>query len=1037
MKDSGILNSIVRFALRYRITTLLLASAFIGYGLYNLSRTRYDVFPEFAPPQVVIQTEAPGLSPEQVEVLVTQPIENAVNGVPKLESLRSLSQQGLSVITLTFHARSDIYRIRQMVSERLAVVAGQLPLGIKSPVMAPLTSSTSDVLELGLTSDKLSLMELRTIADWTIKQRLLSVPGVAKVAVFSSEVRELQVQISPDRLIKYNLALKDIFAAARQATGIRGAGFVDNENQRITLRTEGQSVTPEQLARTVVIYQNGASVKLGDVVKVVDAPAPSIGAALINGRSGVILVVSAQYVTNTLEVTRKIEQALEELRPSLSAQDIILHPQLFRPANFIQTAIRNMKSNLLLGAALVIVVLFLFLFNFRTAAISCTAIPLSLLAAVTVLERLGFSLNTITLGGLAIAVGDVADDAIIDVENIFRRLRENRQSKKPRSVFQVILDASMEVRGAVVYATFTVLIVFIPILTISGVEGRLFAPLGIAYIAAFLSSMLVALTVTPAMCILFLARKNISEKEPPLMKRLKEWYRGILLRIVHHPRIIIGVATGLIIAGLSTLPFMGGGLLPELREGHFIIHMSAVPGTSIQESLRLGERVTHELLEIPYIRSVAQRVGRAEISGDVFGTHYSEFNVDLKPLKKEEEAENTLLEIKKRLSQFPGVNFAVKTFLTERIEETISGYRSSVVINIFGNDLDTLDQKAQEIARVLNQIPGATDVYVQSPPGTPQLVVKLRKDDLIRWGLDPVEALDAIRTAYEGASVNQIYDGSRIFNVSVILNPLARKNIVNVGSLPLRNSDGVFVCLRQIADIYVTSGRYVVLHEGARRVQIVTCNITGQDLNTFTIEAKRRIHAMISFPQGTYVEFTGAAEAQAQSRRDFLVHSLLAGFGVVLLLSIATGHYRNILLILLNIPFALVGGVLVVFATGGWLSLGSLVGFVTLYATTMRSSIMLISHYEHLIFVEGMTWGLETAIHGASERITPILMTVLTTLLGLLPLAIWSEAPGMEIEGPMAQVILGGLATSTILILLVLPILALRYGHFERKDAIL
>ncbi|MFO0794890.1 MAG: efflux RND transporter permease subunit [Candidatus Brocadiaceae bacterium] len=1028
------LNAIVQFALRFRVVTVALAAAFIGYGMYTLPRTRYDVFPEFAPPQVVIQTEAPGLSPEQVEVLVTQPIENAINGVPRIESLRSNSIQGLSVITMTFQVGSDIYRARQVVAERLAVVVGQLPQRVHAPVMAPLTSSTSDVLQLGLTSDKLSLMDLRTIADWTVKQRLLSVPGVAKVAVFSSEVKQLQIQVRPDRLLKYNMALKDVFDAARQATAIRGAGFIDNENQRIILQTEGQSLIPEQLARTVVLYRNGASVKLGDVAKVVEAPEPPIGAASINGCPGVILVVSAQYGTNTLEVTRKIEQALEELLPTLSAQGVSLHPQLFRPANFIQTAIRNMKSNLLIGALLVVIVPFLFLFNFRTAAISCTAIPLSLLAAVTILGRLGFSLNTMTLGGLAIAVGDVADDAIIDVENIFRRLRENRQSKNPRSVFQVVLDASIEVRGAVVYATFTVLMVFIPILTISGVEGRLFAPLGIAYIVAFLASMLVALTVTPALCILFLARKDMPEKEPPVVRWLKEQYRDILLRVERHPRVVIGGVAGFVVAGLSILPFMGAGLLPELREGHFIIHMSAVPGTSIQESLRLGGRVTSELLKIPQIRSVAQRVGRAELAGDVFGTHYSESNVDLKPLKGEEEFEVALFQIRKELSQFPGVNFAVKTFLTERVEEVLSGYRASVVINIFGNDLDTLDQKAQDVARVMNQIPGATDVYVQSPPGTPQLAVKLRKDDLVRWGLDPVEVLDTIRTAYEGVAISQIYDGNRVFDVSVILDPIVRKNLVHVGSLPLRNSAGTYVHLRQIADIYETSGRYVVLHEGARRVQTVTCNVTGQDLNSFTVEAKKRIHSLISFPPGTYVVFGGAAEAQAQSRRDFLIHSLLAGLGVVFLLSIATKHYRNLLLILLNLPFALVGGVLAVFATGGWLTLGALVGFVTLYATTMRSSIMMISHYEHLVSEEGMTWGLEAAIRGASERLTPILMTVLTTLLGLLPLAIGSGAPGMEIEGPMTQVILGGLTTSTILVLLVLPILTLRYGRFEKKN---
>lgn len=1029
------LTAIVQFSLRFRGIIVALACAWLGYGLYTLSRATYDVFPEFAPPQAVIQTEAPGLSPEQIEVLVTRPIENAVIGVAGIESLRSGSIQGLSVVTVTFRPNTDVYLDRQQVAERLASVAGQLPGEIRAPVMTPLTSSTSVVLAVGLTSKTRSLMELRTLADWTVKQRLLAVPGVAKVAVFGGDVKELQIQVRPDRLVQYNLGIDDVLRAARKATAIRGAGVIDTANQRIVLQSEGQSLTPDQLANTIVVYQDGASVKLGDVARVAEAPEPPIGAAAIMGRSGVILMVSAQYGSNTLQVSQRVEQALGELRSSLSAEGVVLHPDLFQPANFIRTAINNVHSSLLIGAFLVVVVLFLFLFNFRTAAISCTAIPLSLLAAVAVLQYLGLSLNTMTLGGLAIAIGEVVDDAVIDLENILRRLRENRRLQNPRPIFRVVLDASIEVRSAVVYATFAVALVFIPILTLSGLAGRLFAPLGLAYIFAILASLLVALTITPALCFVLLGRWDMQQDEPPVVRWLKVHYRALLLRIERRPRLVVGSVAVLTAAGLATLFFFGGEFLPELNEGHFIVHMSAVPGTSLEESLRLGRRVTMELLKLPYVRSVAQRVGRAEKGDDTLGTQDSEFEVDLKPLRGESESELAQSEIRKTLVQFVGVNFSVNTFLTERVEETLSGYTAAVVINIFGDNLDTLDTKAQEVARLLARIPGATDIRVQSPPGAPQLIVRLRKADLARWGFDPVEALDAVRTAYEGDAVGQISEENRVFDVAVILDPALRRTVADVSALPLRNSHGTYVRLGRLADVYETSGRYVVLHEGARRAQTVTCNVSGIDPASFVAQAKQQILSSVALPAGTYIDFTGTSEAQAQSKRDLLVHSVLAGLGIVLLLSIVMGNVRNLLLVLLNLPFALLGGVLAVFASGGVLSLGSMVGFVTLFGITLRNSIMLISHYEHLISYENMVWGLEAAIRGASERLAPILMTALVTALGLLPLAIGSGAPGREIEGPMAMVILGGLATSTALNLLVLPTLALRYGRLGETVA--
>ena len=1022
------LTAIVRFSLRFRGIVIALACLSLGYGLYSLSRAKYDVFPEFASPQVSIQTEAPGLSPEQVEVLVTQPIENALNGLTGVESLRSSSIQGLSVMILTFDSKSDIYRDRQSVAERLAVAATRLPQGVEAPAMTPLTSSTGDLFSIGLTSKSRSLLELRAIADWIVKPALLAVPGVASVGTFGGEVRQLQIQVDPGLLIKHNLGIEDVLNVARTATGIRGAGFIDTDNQRFNIQTEGQSLTASELAQTVLVHQDGANLTLGQIATVTEAAMPPISAASVMGAPGIVLNIWAQYQANTLEATKRVEKVLSELRPVLLKEGITLHPDLFRAANFIETAVANIRESLWVGAVLVTIVLFIFLLNFRTAAISCMAIPLSLLTAVAVMEYLGMSLNTMTLGGLAIAIGEVVDDAVIDVENIVRRLRESRQPRSLRSVFNVVLGASIEVRSAVVYATFAVLLVFTPIVTLSGLAGRLFSPLAIAYIFAVLASLLVALTVTPALCLVLLGRREWRDTEPRPVAWLKRRYRSLLLQVEGRSRIVIGGVALFIAAGLAVLPFLSASFLPELHEGHFIVHMTAVPGTSLKQSLGVGNRVTEALLKIPYVRSVAQRVGRA-FADDILGTHASEFELDLKPLKGEE-MESAASNIRHALSGFPGVNFAVNSFLTERIEETLTGYTAAVVINIFGKDLDVLDAKAREVAALLRGVQGVTDIQVQSPSGTPQIMVRFRKSDLSRWGFDSTTALDAVRTGFEGDIVGQIYDGNRVFNVVVILRPNLRDRVSQIGALPLKSPGGSYVLLRQIADIYQTSGRYVVLHEAAQRIQTVTFNVADRPINSVVDEARTKILSTVSLPPGSYIEYGGTAEAQAQSRRDLLVNSALAGIAIVLLLSIVLGNARNLVLVLLNLPFALVGGVLALFITGGELSVGSMVGFVTLFGITLRNSIMMISHFDHVVISENMPWGLETAIRGASERLAPILMTALVTAFGLLPLAIGSGDPGREIEGPMALVILGGLLTSTALNLLVLPTLAVRYGRF-------
>jgi Cu/Ag efflux pump CusA len=575
------LTAIVRSSLRHRGVVVALACLLLGYGAYSLKEAKYDVFPEFSPPEVVIPTESSGLAPEQVELLVTQPIENAVTGVSGVQSVRSTSIQGLSVVTVLFTDNTNIYLDRQVVTERLATLAGSLPAGIV-PEIAPLTTATSTVMVVGLTSSTKSLMQLRTAADWTVRLRLLAVPGVSKIAVFGGDQKQYQIQIDPQKLVQHEVGVNEVVAAASQATGIRGAGFVTTPNQRIILQSEGQAITSAELSRTVVLQHAPANLTLGDVAQVTEGPAPRLGAASVMMQPAVMLMISAQYGANTLEVSRGLDSALAELSPALEKQDMHLDSRIFRPARFIDTALRNLRTSLIIGGMLVMVVLFLFLFNFRTAAISCAAIPLSLLAATVIIERLGYSLNTMTLGGLAIAIGEVVDDAVIDVENIYRRLRENRALPQPRPIFLVVLDASIEVRSAVVYATFAVILVFFPVLMISGVAGKIFSPLGVTYIWAILASLLVALTVTPALAMILLPRGELRSEDPPLVHWLKGRYERLLTGVEKYPNAVIGGVALLIFAAVLAIPFLGGEFLPSLREGHFVVHMTAVPGTSLE-----------------------------------------------------------------------------------------------------------------------------------------------------------------------------------------------------------------------------------------------------------------------------------------------------------------------------------------------------------------------------------------------------------------------------------------------------------------------
>ncbi len=1029
------LSTLVRFSIRFYGVVIALAVILLFYGSYRFSSAGLDIFPEFSPKQVIIQTESPGLSSEQVEILVTQQIETSISGLIGLKSIRSESIQGLSIVTALFEESSDIYRNRQLVSERLSSLASRLPKGVEIPVAVPLSSSSATVLTIGLNSDSKSLMELRSLVDWTIVPRLLAVPGVADVNVFGGEVQQLQIQIKPSQLHRFNLAVEDIVNAAKQAGNIQGGGFIENKNQRFTIQISGQPSTPEQFKKIIVKRESGSNITLGDVAYITYAAEPPIGAAQIKGQPGIVMMIIGQFGANTLSVSRQVETALAEFDDIFNKQDINFYPHLFRPADYIETSLSNLSGHLLIGGLFVVIILYLFLFNIRTALISAAAIPLSLITAIIVLLESGINLNIMVLGGLAIALGEVVDDAIIDTENIFRRLRENRLLAQPKSIATVVYDASMEVRSSVVYASFIVAMAFIPLLTLSGVAGRLFSPLGLSYILAILMSLIVALTLTPALCYVFLGnntQSNKDEVDPPLIKWIKPRYKNILVWIDLHFKKVISASFIICLIGFLSSFTLDNKFLPELREGHYIVHTTSIPGTSLQESIRVGSALTKQFLTIPGIESVSQWAGRAERGADTFGSHYSEYEVRLAPLSGAEQ-QIILESLRSILGSFPGILYEANTFLTERIDETISGYTSPIVVNIYGNDLNMLDSKALSVANIMRNILGATDVQLRSSPGTPLLQVHLNLDKLQLWGLNPEHVINTLQTAYEGHITGKNIQGNRIYNVAVALSPELKSQPTAIADLPIRTADGQLIKLSQVAEIRHAEGRYNILHQGAQRKQTITGNVIDRDMDSFMQELKNTVLAEISFSANSYPEFTGAAVEQAKAKEDLLLHSLMASAGVLIFIYIAIGNTRNVVLTLANLPFSLIGGLAAVFLTGATLSVGSVVGFITLFGITVRNSIMLLSHYQYLIDKEDKKWTMETVILGAQQRLPSILMTALVTALAMLPIAFNSDNPGREIMGPMAAIIIGGLASSTILNLLLLPALLFRYGKFTKQ----
>ncbi len=1017
---------LVSTSLRLRVLVVALAVLTVVVGVQTAKKTPFDVFPEFAPPLVEIQTEAPGLSTEEVESLVTVPLENALNGTSWLKTIRSKSVLGLSSVVLIFQEGTDLMRARQMVQERLAVEAGRLPGVAHPPVILPPLSSMSRALKIGLTSKTLSQMELTTLAKWTIRPRLMAVPGVANVAIWGQRDQQYQVLVDPDRLRAHDLTLDAVVRATGDAVALGAGGFVDTPNQRLAVRHRSPISGPDDLARTVVDFRGGTALRLGDVAEVqVSFPAP-IGDAVINDGPGLLLIVEKQPWGNTLEITHKVEAALEALRPGLKGVEI--DASIFRPATFIERSLDNLSQALLLGCVLVVVVLAAFFFEWRTALISLVTIPLSLFAAGIVLYYQGGTINTMVLAGLVIAVGVVVDDAIIDVENIMRRLRLNRAAGSPVSAFKVVLDASLEVRSAVVIASLIVTLVFVPVFFLEGLAGSFFRPLAFSYVLAILASMLVALTVTPALSLMLLPGAPERRGEAPLARWLKRRFRAVLPWFIARPAwAVVFLVAAFTLTGLA-LPRLGEEFLPNFQETDFLMHWVEKPGTSLEAMRRITERVSRELRAIPGVRNFGSHIGRAEVADEVVGPNFTELWISIEPTV---DYPATVRKIQEVVDGYPGLYRDLLTYLKERIKEVLTGASASVVVRIYGPDIAVLRAKAKEVSAAIESVPGVVNLKVEPQVEVPQVEVKFLPEAAERFGLTAGQVRRAATTLVKGTKVGEIYNDQKIFDVLVWGAEHTRGNVQALRELPLETPLGPQVPLGDVADVAIVPAPNEIKREGASRRIDVTCNVAGSDLGSVAREIQKRVSAL-SFDREYHPEFLGEYAAREQSRRRLLALSAFALLGILLLLHADFRSFRLSVLVFLTLPFALIGGVVAAFLGGGVLSLGSLVGFVTVLGIAARNGIMLLSHYQHLETVEGEPFGTSLVLRGAEERLAPILMTALCAGLALVPLVVAGNKPGHEIEYPMAVVILGGLITSTVLNLFLMPALYARFGKTKK-----
>ena len=1019
------LSWLVSNALRQRVLVLAIAFVMVLLGVQATRDVPLDVFPEFAPPMVEVQTEAPGLSTEEVEALVTVPLEAGVNGVPGLKTLRSKSVLGLSSVVLIFGEGADVIRARQLVQERVATVAPRLPTSARPPVMLPPLSATSRAMKIGISSKTLDQMAMSEVVRWTIRPRLMAVPGVANVAVWGQRDRQLQVLVDPVRLSAAGVTLAEVQRAAGDASVSTGGGFIDTPNQRMAVRHMSPVVTPGDLARTVIKLGGGAPIRLGNVATVTEGHAAPIGDAIINDEPGLLLIVEKQQGGNTLDVTQGVEKALAALRPGLG--NLKVDSTIFRPATFIERSLSNLTQAMWLGCALVALVLIVFTRDWRSATISLVAIPLSLLGAALALSWMGASINTMVIAGLVIALGEIVDDAIIDVENIGRRLRLNREAGNPRTAFDVVLGASLEVRTAVVFASLIVMLVFLPIFFLGGVSGSFFRPLATAYVLAIGTSLLVALTITPALCLMLLPGAPERKQEPGLVRALKTRYRAFLPRMIGRSQLAIGIVAGGLLVSVLGYASLKDQFLPDFRETDFLMHFVEKPGTSIEAMDRITILASKELRAIPGVRNFGSHIGRAEAGDEVYGPNFTELWISL---DESADYDASVKKIQEAIDGYPGLYRDVLTYLRERIKEVLTGAGATVVVRIYGPDIAELRKTAEQVKATIAGVPGVADLKVEQQSLIPQIQIRPRPEALAAYGLTTGEVRRATGTIISGSKAGEVFRDQKSFDVTVWGTPAARSDLHALRDMLIPTASGGQVRLRDVADVAIMPAANEIKREnGSRRID-VTMNIAGGgDLGGVarTVEAKVKA---LPFAQGYYPEFLGEYAALQASQRQLLLLGGLCLVGILLLVWLEFQSLRITALLGLSLPFALLGGVVAVLLSGGTMSLGSLVGFVTVLGISARNGIMMISHFEHLERQEGEVFGPALILRGAEERLLPILMTASCAALALLPLVVRGDAPGHEIEHPMALVILGGLISSTALNLLLMPTL---YARFARK----
>ncbi len=1032
------LDKVIRWSLQNRLVTLFGAAAVLAGGLYSAVTIPIDVFPDLTAPTVTVLTEAHGMAAEEVELLVTFPIETAVNGAAGVRRVRSSSAQGISIVWVEFDWGEDIYRARQIVSEKLQLVAAQLPRSTSPPVLAPITSIMGEILLVGLTSESLPPMEVRTVADWVVRKRLLAIPGVAQVVPIGGAVKQYQVLVHPDRLRSYGVTLSDVLRAAESSNAIASGGVYLESGQEILIRGLGRVQQHADIEKTVVRLSSGTPVRIGDVADVSIGAKPRFGTASVNAEPAVVLSIQKQPNANTLELTKRIDEELDRLKASLP-EGIAINRGIFRQADFISLAVDNVFEALRDGALLVVVILFLFLWNFRTTLISIVAIPLSLAVAVITMKLLGITINTMTLGGMAIAIGALVDDAIIDVENTFRRLRENRRLPEPerRRALPVVYDAAREIRAPIVKATVIISIVFVPLFFLSGVEGRMLQPLGFAYIVSILASLGVAVTVTPVLCSLLLPRAGFlnRERESWLVERLKGVYARTLALVLKHPTAVTIATVPFVVVTVALFPFLGRGFLPEFQEGTLTVSAVTVPGTGIVESDDLGRLVERKMLAHPAVVSTARRTGRAEIDEHAQGVNASEIDVVVISDLSQAELSDVMDELRMELATVPGTNITMGQPIGHRIDHMLSGTRAAIAVKIFGPELHELRRIAAAVRVAFEDVPGVADLAVEQQADVPQLRIAADRDAMSKYGVTPGTLAEAIDVAFYGEPVSQVLEGQNAFDLVVRFDDEHRGSAEKIRNTVIDTPLGARVELAWLAEIAEDRGPNTISRENVQRKIVVQSNVSGGDVASVVEEFRERIDTSIELPQGYYVEYGGQFESGEAAARAISVLSTVSILAIFLILYQEFGSASTALLIMVNLPLALIGGVGALLASGGVLNVASLVGFITLFGIAVRNGILLVSHYNRLM-LEGEPRR-EAVFRGSLERLNPILMTALTAARALIPLAIGGGEAGKEIQSPMAIVVLGGLLSSTALNMVVVPALFLRYGKQARAPEVL